>query len=64
MGVAISVMSWQEMQECEMRGKGFRILHLFGDKLWYVHTYACMYIYLPVHAPEYIHLLEVAKQLH
>jgi translation initiation factor 2D len=32
-GVAVSLMSWHEMQECDMKGKGFKILHLFGDKL-------------------------------
>ena len=29
-------MSWEEMQTSHMRGKGFKVLHLYGDKLWYV----------------------------
>ena len=42
MGVAVSLMSWHEMQECDMKGKGFKILHLFGDKLWYIHVHSIL----------------------
>lgn len=34
MGVAVAMMSWEVMVAKGMRGKGFRIVHLFEDHLW------------------------------
>ena len=33
-GVGVSLMSWGAMVESGMRGKGFKIVHLYGDHLW------------------------------
>ena len=35
MGIVKCLMSWEDMQKSHMRGKGFKVLHLCGDKLWY-----------------------------
>ena len=43
MGVGVCLLSWQEMRDCGMRGKGLKILHLYGDKLWYT-TYISAYV--------------------
>lgn len=41
-GVAVSLMSWEAMVESGMRGKGFKIMHLYGDHLWWVYSvYLC-----------------------
>lgn len=37
-GVAVSLMSWEAMVENGMRGKGFKIVHLYGDHLWWVYS--------------------------
>jgi translation initiation factor 2D len=34
MGIVKCLMSWEDMQKSHMRGKGFKVLHLCGDKLW------------------------------
>ena len=33
-GVAVALMSWEVMVAKGMRGKGFRIVHLYEDYLW------------------------------
>ena len=35
-GVAVSLMAHSEMLASGMRGKGFKVLHVLGDQLWYV----------------------------
>ena len=51
-GVAISLMSSQEMLECRMRGKGFKVLHLYGDKLWEMGSHTNLpFIHPPIMPP-------------
>ncbi len=35
-GVCVALMSHDQMLANQMRGKGFRVLHMYGDYLWYV----------------------------
>ena len=36
MGVAVALMAWEVMVGKGMRGKGFRVVHLYEDHLWWV----------------------------
>ena len=47
MGVGVSLMSWEAMVESGMRGKGIRIVHLYGDHLWWVYS-VCLFVHLIV----------------
>lgn len=35
-GVAVALMAWEVMVGKGMRGKGFRVVHLYEDHLWWV----------------------------
>ena len=36
-GVGVALMSYGDMEANQWRGKGFKMLHLYGDRLWSVH---------------------------
>ena len=39
LGVGVALMSHDNMEANQWRGKGFKILHLYGDHVWYVHVH-------------------------
>ena len=58
-GVAVSLMAHSEMLASGMRGKGFKVLHVLGDQLWYVLIRAGLLVFCVIC---YSNLLTKAKK--